>query len=173
MLAEIVGRTGRVIAFEVEPDLATRARTNLGLYSHVDVITSDACDFAEAGLNVIMVNAGVTHPQRRWLDALADEGRLLLPLTFEPAPALPGKGIVLLIARHGARYTARFLGMVAIYSCTGSRDPALNARIRDNMVRGTWGTVRSLRIDPHDADHTCWLHGAGWCLSQKDLTPDA
>jgi hypothetical protein len=28
--------------------------------------------------------------------------------------------------------------------------------------------VKSLRRDTHTKDATCWLHGAGWCLSRLD-----
>jgi protein-L-isoaspartate(D-aspartate) O-methyltransferase len=167
VIAEIVGSAGRVLAFDVDAALAERARANLSSYPHVTVVNGDAHAIDDGPFDAMLVNAGATHPQRAWLDALGDQGKLMLPLTCEFAPGAPGKGGLFLVAREGAGFTARFAGMVMVYSCSGSRDAALNDKLRQNLSRPIWGGVKSLRTDPHDADDTCWLHGDGWCFSTK------
>jgi hypothetical protein len=32
--------------------------------------------------------------------------------------------------------------------------------------RGDLNTVRSLRLDSHNEQSTCWLHGSSFCLSR-------
>jgi protein-L-isoaspartate(D-aspartate) O-methyltransferase len=112
-----------------------------------------------------MVNAGVTHPAPRWLDALNPGGRLLLPLTFEPAPGVAGRGCVVLITRDGDAFCSRVVSMVQVYSCIGGRDPQLNAALMNTFSRGRWEKVRTLRRDPHDRGDRCWFHTSSFCLS--------
>jgi protein-L-isoaspartate(D-aspartate) O-methyltransferase len=90
ILAVITGPTGSVLAFEVDPMLAAKARENLSLHPNVAVGDGDGSTWA-GPLDVIVVNAGTTHAQPSWLEALRDGGRMLLPLTFEVAPNTPGK----------------------------------------------------------------------------------
>ena len=72
---------------------------------------------------------------------------------------------MLKVKREEQGYAARFISPVAIFSCAGARDEALNQRLREAMVKGTWGAVQSLRREPHEASDSCWLHGEGFCLS--------
>jgi protein-L-isoaspartate(D-aspartate) O-methyltransferase len=169
VMADVVGPAGHVLAFEVDPDLAERARRNLSEYPQVQVVNGDATSIGETGFGAILVNAGATHPQQAWLDALGDGGRLLIPLTCEFVPGTAGKGGIFLVTRHGDRFAARFGGLVMVYSCSGSRNDGLNAKLRENLMRPAWGSVASLRTDVHDADPTCWLHADGCCFSTKEV----
>jgi protein-L-isoaspartate(D-aspartate) O-methyltransferase len=63
-------------------------------------------------VDIIMINAGATHPAPQWLDVLRPGSRLLLPLTFEPAPGTAGKGGMLVVTREADRFFARFISMV-------------------------------------------------------------
>ena len=81
VLAEQVGRRGRITAFEVDAELAARARRNLRPWPQVRVIHGDALAVPFDPADGIYVNAGATHPPAAWLDALKPGGRLLLPLT--------------------------------------------------------------------------------------------
>jgi len=83
ILAEQVGRRGRVTAFEVDAELAARARRNLRRWPQVRVIHGDALGAPLDPADGIYVNAGATHPPAAWLDTLAPGGRLLLPLTTD------------------------------------------------------------------------------------------
>ena len=123
--------------------------------------------------DAILVNAGATHALPAWLDGLADGGRMLLPLTFGPSPNAPGKGAVIKIIRQGDRFAATFGPMVAIYPCSGARDPDMNVALQKGFV--VWmqagmkdSGVRSVRRDTHVADDTCWAHRDGFCLSMVE-----
>ena len=98
ILAELVGPTGRVIAYEIAPDIAARAAANLARYPQVEVrARSGAEDLPQA--DAIYVNAAATHPLRAWLDALKPGGRLVFPLQ-----AAGSSGAMLIVTRpeHGA-----------------------------------------------------------------------
>ena len=124
ILAEIVGRAGRVTAIEVDPILAARAKENLAAaWPQATVVATDGFLFQpDRPADALVVNAGVTHFSPVWLDALAAEnGRLLVPLTNAER-----WGCFLLIRQGGDpdRYAARFAGRVGIIPCAGGRDPA-------------------------------------------------
>ena len=70
-IAECVGPAGRVVAYEVDEELAGEARRNLASRPWVDVRHGDATEPIGGGFDAILVNAGVTHPLDTWLDALA------------------------------------------------------------------------------------------------------
>lgn len=74
ILATLVGARGRVVAIEVDPALATRARDNLALWPQLEVITGDGIVHRAGSAQIIVVNAGVTHPQAHWLDLLPEGG---------------------------------------------------------------------------------------------------
>jgi protein-L-isoaspartate(D-aspartate) O-methyltransferase len=165
IVAEVVGPEGHVTGVEIDPDLASRARRNLAGRDNVDLVEADGATHAPEPSDAIFINAGATQPRAVWLDALRPGGRLVVPLTFSRTPDGIGSGFVLKVTREEEGYAARFLTPISIYPCLGARDETQNQRLRDGLARGTWGTVRSLRRDPHEPDGTCWLHGEGVCLS--------
>jgi protein-L-isoaspartate(D-aspartate) O-methyltransferase len=166
ILADIVGRDGMVTAVEIDAELADRARVNLAhVWPQANVVAADGFTFRpDRPVDAIIVNAGVTHLSLAWLDALAERGRLLVPLTAEDR-----FGAFLLITRHQGdpyRYGARNVCRVGIIDCVGGRDP--EAEIR--LARALQGSrfmppVRSLRRPPDEPDDTCWLAGEGWWFS--------
>ncbi len=171
VMAQCVGPAGRVVAFEVDETLATEARRNLASMPWVDVRHGNASEPLDAGsFDAILVNAGVTHPQDTWLDALAAGGRMILPLT-SAMPAMGstlGKGLVMLLTRQDqADLSARVLTLVAVYSAEGLRDDAMNDRLGKAMMGGPmqWQAVRRLRRDAHDVSPSCWVHGDRFCLA--------
>ena len=160
--AEIVGAAGRVIGVEIDPDLADRARTNLADRTNVEIVTADGSQYNPGPVDAIIVNAGATHPMPGWLAALQPGGRMLLPLTTER-----WDGIMLRIERMGddATYAARVVSGVGIYPCAGARERNAERALVRALAGGGRRFIQSLRIDPHAADGTCWLHGEGYCLS--------
>jgi protein-L-isoaspartate(D-aspartate) O-methyltransferase len=165
ILAEIVGRGGRVTAIEIDPALAARASGNLVLWPQATVVATDGFTFPPDGpADAIVVNAGVTHFSSVWLDALAAEnGRLLVPLTNAE-----WWGCFLMVTRQGAdpdRYSARFAGRVGVIPCIGGRDPEAEKRLTAALARGDFTAIRWLRRAPDEPDETCWLAGQGWWLS--------
>ena len=94
---------GRVIAYEIAPDIAARAAANLARYPQVEVrARSGVEDLPQA--DAIYVNAAATHPLRAWLDALKPGGRLVFPLQ-----AAGSSGAMLIVTRpeHGEAWPAR------------------------------------------------------------------
>jgi protein-L-isoaspartate(D-aspartate) O-methyltransferase len=172
ILAECVGSTGRVVAYEVDEALAAGASENLADTGWVEVRHADASEplLASETFDAILVNAGVTHPLDHWLDALAPGGRMILPLT-SAMPAMGatiGKGLVFLITNDaGPSLAARVLTFVAIYSAVGIRDDATSERLGKAMMAGPaqWQGVKRLRRDPHEPAPACWFHAPAWCLS--------
>lgn len=168
VMAQCVGPSGRVVAFEVDETLAWEARQNLASMPWVVVHRGDASQVAGETFDAILVNAGVTHPLDAWLDALATGGRMILPLTATMGSTI-GKGLVLVLTKEQqTELAARVLTMVAIYSAVGLRDNDLNDRLGKAMSLGPaqWPLIKRLRRDPHDASPSCWLHAGAFCLSR-------
>ena len=169
LMAEMVGSGGRVDGIEVDPGLAETSRVNLARWRHADVRQGTGVDgLAEDAYDAILVNAGMTHPHEAWLSALKAGGRIAVPLTFTvPQMGSIGKGAIALLTRDptGEPFSARVIGMVAIYSAVGIRDESLNARLLDAYKRGPWPGFTRLRRDAHDKSSACWLHGRTFCLS--------
>lgn len=121
VIAELVGRTGRVTAIEIDAALATQARKNLARYANIEVVEGDGGVLKTAGCDAILVNAGVTHPADNWLDGLHSYGNLVMPLTVDFGIPNVGKGMVLHLRRTERGYAARFLpDPVMIYSSENS-----------------------------------------------------
>jgi protein-L-isoaspartate(D-aspartate) O-methyltransferase len=170
VMAECVGTSGLVVAYEVDEVLRRDAVRNLAPYPNVDVRHGDGSAPLAESFDAMLVNAGVTHPLEPWLDALAPGGRLMVPITA-PLPAMGstlGKGVVALITRqHDGAIAARIVTFAAIYSALGIRDPALEERIGRALMAGPgqWQAVKRLRRDRHAAAPSCWLHTDACCFS--------
>jgi len=171
ILAEQVGRRGRITAFEVDADLAARARRNLRPWPQVRVVHGDGFGAPLEPADGLYVNAGATHPPAAWLDALAPGGRLLLPLTTDEgwrrfdAAEIARRGAVFLIARDRRGYRASWLSAVAIYPCAGARTRAADAALRRAFKRGGWERVRRLYRGDEVPKGRCWVRGEGWGLA--------
>jgi protein-L-isoaspartate(D-aspartate) O-methyltransferase len=83
IIAELVGRRGRVHAIEFEKHLAARARANLTAWPQVEIVHGDASHFDAGEVDVVVAFAGGTHPAPLWLERLAPQGRLLMPLVAD------------------------------------------------------------------------------------------
>jgi protein-L-isoaspartate(D-aspartate) O-methyltransferase len=167
LLATLVGPSGPVAAYEIEPDLAERARENLRAFGNVRVHCASA---TEAPLpqasDVIYVSAGATHPVAAWLDALAPGGRLLFPFTPDD-----GWGCMLAITRRpGGGYAARAIAHVGFIDCIGARDAAASAALTAALRRGNSAGIRSLHRNA-SPDRTVWCAGRDWWLSTADWRP--
>jgi len=167
ILAELVGRAGAVLAFEIEADLADAARRLLARdWPQVRVVCASATEVTLPAADVIYACAGATHPPAAWLDALRPGGRLVLPLTPDLGP-----GPMLLITRRGAAsYAARALMMVAFIPCNGARDAASSDALQQALATRSPHEIRSLRRDT-PPDETLWCAGADAWLSTADPGP--
>ncbi|MDC6168716.1 protein-L-isoaspartate O-methyltransferase family protein [Paucibacter sp. XJ19-41] len=164
VLAHLVGPDGRVLAYEIEADLAARARQNLAWAGErVEVMAASASAGPLPACDVIYVNAGATHPPAAWLDALKIGGRLIFPLTPDT-----GMGCMLRITRLGERsYAATALMRVAFIPCIGARDLAASQSLAAALERQSLGAVRSLHRDS-SPDASVWCAGPGWWLSTAE-----
>lgn len=166
IIAEVVGPKGHVTAIEIDPELASRARSNLSYLSHVQVVVGDGGDLDPGPTDAIFINAGATHPRAIWLDSLRLGGRLLVPLTVTEDADGGGGGRVLKATRQPRGLTACFISEIGIFSCAGGRDSEVNRRLKEAFNRGDWKSVQSLRRERHEPDDTCWLHAESFCLSR-------
>lgn len=164
--AQLTGLAGKVIAVEIDPVLAERARAALADWPQVTVSNMDAARSALAPADVIFASAGATHPLPAWFDALKPEGRLLFPMTT----TREGPSAALLVTRGaGDEFTARFLGRAGFIPFEGARDPDVGRRLAAALRQDFGAAVKSLRRDSHMETDTCWLHGEGWCLSRLSV----
>ncbi len=176
ILAEVVGPSGRVIAVELAPDLIERARKNLARWKQIELRHADGVTQPTEPVDVLFVQAGVTHPQPRWLEMLAPGGRLALAMTAILPPTRIRRivrdhaGWLLVVKRTERGFAARFLEVIGVQALLGGRDSAIQARLRAAYARepAQRPPVASLRIDAHEADAMCWLHEEKFCLSMRE-----
>lgn len=167
ILAELVGPQGKVIAVEIEEDLAERARSALAPWPQVTVLCRDGARGPFDPTDFVVVSAGATHPLPDWLAAVKPDGRLLFPLT-----ATEGLGIMAQLTRVSpVSFAARLQGGVAFIEFHGAHDPDVALRLLEALRHNRTAEVKSLRLDPHEPDESCWLHGDAWCFSRRDPVP--
>jgi protein-L-isoaspartate(D-aspartate) O-methyltransferase len=173
ILAHLAGPSGRVEAIEVETDLAARAASNLTDRGHVRVQRGDGTILPMTEADVIYVNAGVTRPPDAWLDALADGGRLILPLTTNKGfragePSLVARrGAVVLVERRGDDYLATCISAVEIFPCVGARDAESETALEAAFARGPADRIRRLHRHAEIDESKCWLRAKSWCLAYE------
>lgn len=108
---------GKVFAYEIDQDLALKARTNLKPYDNVDVIAGDATSLPMARADLIYVNAGVVAPPAIWLQALSVQGRMIFP--WRPADRI---GLAVLLTRKEHGFEARPLMFSWFIPSVGASD---------------------------------------------------
>ncbi len=164
ILAHLVGPSGRVVAYEIEADIAERARINLASFPQVDV---RACSAAGGNLpkaDAVYVNCAASHPPRPWLEALNPGGRLLFPLQ-----AAHSSGAMLLITRpkeETKAWPAKLLGGVVFIACDGAQDAESGRRLEEAFRRGGGRAVRWLSFGAAPGEEV-WLQGDGWALTSE------
>ena len=167
ILAHLVGAEGRVIAYEIELDIAKRAAANLVGYPQIEVRARSGVEGLPMA-DAIYVNAAASHPLRAWLDALKAGGRLVFPLQ-----AAGSSGAMLNVTRgeRGGAWPARVLMGVVFIACEGAQDREMARRLEAAFRRGGAERVRSLVFGgkPRRSD---WLRGDGWALSSEPAPGD-
>lgn len=167
IIAEVVGTGGHVDACDVDPDLAARATANLASRPQVTVFHGDASTLPGT-YDGMFINAGATHARPEWLAALVPGGRLVVPLTMQLPNSEHAGGVVVRVVRtEGERWPLKIVSQVGIFPCTGARDPANEAELR-NLWRGGFKALRWLETRPHERGEACMAHIPGFCL-QRDV----
>lgn len=166
LLARVVGPSGRVLGIEVDATLASTAASNVTDTPWAEIRSGDGRGPFNERFDGILVNAGTTHPELTWLDALTIGGRMILPLTATmPGMGAIGKGLqILLHKRSDVDFDATTVTFVLIYSALGLRDDEIERRLGEALRRSPLPRFTRLRRDPHDRSGTCWLHEASWCF---------
>ncbi|HEY5203217.1 MAG TPA: methyltransferase [Roseiarcus sp.] len=162
ILATLAGMTGRVIAYEIAPDIAARAAANLARYPWVAVRARSGVETLPPA-DAIYVSAAASHPVRAWLDALKPGGRLVFPLQ---AAASSGAMAVVTRPERGEAWPARLLARVVFIPCEGAQDSEMGRKLDQAFRRGGSNTVRSLRFGGAPSQ-TDWVRGDGWALSTE------
>jgi protein-L-isoaspartate(D-aspartate) O-methyltransferase len=162
---------GTVLALEADSMLVDRARRNLAAYVNVEVRCATGPTPVDGLFDSVFVNAGATEVLPAWLERLADGGRLLVPLTTTRSinggdGGRIGLGHMLRVERRTDSYFARFISPVGIFHCIGARTEHGEQLLRAAYQRGDLSVVQRLRLDSHDEQPTCWLHGSSFCLSR-------
>jgi len=170
IFAHLVGPSGRVTGIEYDPELAAKARACLAPYPNVTIVEGDGAQVPFEAADIIYVNAGCTRPAPRWLDSLADGGRLILPMTSDKgvgglAERIERAGAVFRIKRSGEEYYASWISPVAIIPCAGNRDATSEQALAEAFGRGGWEKVTRLYRNQEIAEERCWVHGPDWCLA--------
>ena len=161
ILAELVGASGHVCAFEIDEALAARARRCLEPWPWVSIETRSGVRLPDEPVDVVYVNAGVQQLPRPWIEGLAPGGCALVPLA-----SADDQGAVFLIRRgDGDIHPARFVCHARFVPCIGTQDQAAGVRLAAALRSGRCDAVRSLRLAPDNPDATSWFAGDGWWLS--------
>jgi protein-L-isoaspartate(D-aspartate) O-methyltransferase len=82
LAAAIVGSEGRVLSFEIDPELAVEARQRLSTEPNVMAVQGDAIESASAwnGAKKAVVTFAITELPEAWLRALPEGGMLVAPV---------------------------------------------------------------------------------------------
>jgi protein-L-isoaspartate(D-aspartate) O-methyltransferase len=183
VMSHLAGRNGQVLGIEFEPELASRAKSNLARFSNVEVIHGDGSTMPLEPADVIYLNAGASRPNANWLDALKPGGRMVLPLTVSYTTDQGHSmtyGAIFLITRMAndpEHFAARGISGVHIYPCVGVRDEASeNALLaafdhkgstnRDARNSGLEKVTRLYRTDDIPEER-CWVRAPGWSLAYE------
>lgn len=166
VLAHLVGPSGKVIAYEIEPELGRRAIENLKPWDNVEVRIASGVNDKLPRCDAIYVNAGATRPVAGWLDALEEGGKLLFPLV-----GLEGAGVPLLLTRPkrlpGAIFigdrgsiAAKVIGYCGFIPCRDAFEQAEAANVTASFRSGKLRGARSL-IRNDEPDKNAVLIGNG------------
>jgi protein-L-isoaspartate(D-aspartate) O-methyltransferase len=161
ILSRLVRPGGNVCAFEIEPELAERARLNLATFPNVEVVTGDAVALPLPASDIVYVNAGVVAPPAGWLHALKAGGRLIFP--WRPSETV---ALSMLVTRREAGFEAKPLMPSWFIPCVGAslagrRVKKLPDRSEARRTRSIW-----LIADRPPDDTATGIIGEVWFSSE-------
>lgn len=166
ILAQLVGPSGKVFAYEIEPALAEIATGYLEPWENVTVEGDNGAGQRLPTANAIYVNAGATRPDAAWLDSLANGGRLVFPLSCATADG--GWGVTLRVLRQGSAFRVRVVGRSGFIGCAGVSDADEGQRVGAAVSSGAIWKAQQL-IRNSSPDSSAVLAGDGWWLSSTAI----
>jgi protein-L-isoaspartate(D-aspartate) O-methyltransferase len=128
---------GSVSAFELDTQLAEKARQNLEPFEGVSVVNADATQTRLPKSDVIYVNAGVSAPPADWLQALKPGGRLIFP--WRPTEHI---GLAMIVRAHLDHFSVTPLMPAWFIPCVGASKEI--AAIRTPRSRAETWSIRSI-----------------------------
>lgn len=128
---------GSVTAFELDPQLAEKARQNLKPFDGVTVVNADATQTRLPKSDVIYVNAGVSAPPVDWLQALKPGGRLIFP--WRPTEEV---GLAMTIRAQSGGFGVTPLMPAWFIPCVGASNEIVATRTPRSRAE-TW-SIRSI-----------------------------
>jgi len=161
ILGHMTGASGEVIAYELDQGIAEKARDNLVLYPNIKLKAESGDNEEFPEVDVIYVNAGVTHPANSWLDKLSIGGRILFPLTADNHSG----AMVLLLKKSSDCFTFKFIQRAVFIPCTGLRDIKIGIRLSEAFVNGSLINVKSLRRNSEPDETSCFSADKWWLSS--------
>jgi protein-L-isoaspartate(D-aspartate) O-methyltransferase len=156
---------GMVNAFEIDENLARRARDNLEPFDNVSVIQGDATQLPLPPSDLIYVNAGVVTPPPGWLKALRPGGRLIFP--WRPSQAA---GLAIIISRRQAGFSVKPLMASYFIPCVGASDAEQCLKIPDS--REAWSARSVWFTSDREPDETAVAICEGLWFSSTEVPAD-
>jgi protein-L-isoaspartate(D-aspartate) O-methyltransferase len=160
ILSRLVLPGGGVRAFEIEPELAERARVNLAAFPNVQVVEGDATSLPLPASDVIYVNAGVVAPPAVWLHALKPGGRLIFP--WRPSDEV---ALSMLVTRRATGFEAKPLMPSWFIPCIGASLAERGAKLPGVAEARRTHSIRLAADQPPDATATA-IVGEVWFSSE-------
>jgi protein-L-isoaspartate(D-aspartate) O-methyltransferase len=140
ILSRLSAPGGRVQAFEIEENLAQKARDNLRDDDNVTVVHGDATQQPIPDADIIYVNAGVVAPPRQWLQALRPRGRMIFP--WRPAERV---ALAVILLRAGEGFWATPVMPAWFIPCVGASEAASCTKVPDGReawsIQSAWLTA--------------------------------
>jgi protein-L-isoaspartate(D-aspartate) O-methyltransferase len=164
LLAELVGTTGRVVAYELDPDIAEMARHNCASLVNVTVVAGSAVGVTLPAADIIYVNAAVAVPPIGWLRALLPGGRLVFP--WHPAPEI---GLAMKVTRHGDAFAAEIVGSAWFIPCAGAS--ALSGLSKRPDRHGAGAVASLVPTELRQPDASAVAIGADLWFSREPVAP--
>jgi protein-L-isoaspartate(D-aspartate) O-methyltransferase len=165
ILAELATPKGRVIAYEIDHELARRAASNVVHYAQVDVVSGDPTQATDLpNLDIVVAFAGMTHVPERWLSKLSDGGRMALPFTGEDQ-----RGFMMHLERAADAFPVKSLTPCGFYHCGGARrtdeESALTAAL--SATRGKMPVLGQYYLGRSEDGDAAWLATDAYWISKR------
>jgi protein-L-isoaspartate(D-aspartate) O-methyltransferase len=157
---------GTVNAFEIDGNLARRARDNLEPFENVSVIQGDATQLPLPPSDLIYVNASVVTPPPGWLSALRLQGRMIFP--WRPSQAT---GLAVIISRLKAGFSVKPLMASYFIPCVGAAGAEECIKIPD--MREAWSARSVWLASDRAPDETAVAICKDVWFSSTEIPPDA
>lgn len=157
---------GTVSAFEIDEDLARRARENLEPFENVSVTQGDATRLPLPPSDLIYVNAGIVTPPLAWLSALRPRGRMIFP--WRPAELV---GLAVVISRTGTGLSVKPLMPSWFIPCVGASDAKQCKKTPDQ--REAWSARSVWLTSDREPDETAVAIYNDLWFSSAEIPADA